>query len=553
MALFELVIALLLVGAVLSLWADRLGVPYPALLALAGAALTLIPSAPRVVLDPQLALALFVAPILLDAAYDASPRDLKRNFAAVSSLAVAAVLATILAVAVVIHQIVPGMGWPAAMTLGAIVAPPDASAAVAVLRRLRPPHRMVVILEGESLFNDASALLAYRIAATAAMTGVIEGWSVVPLFLLTCGGGVVAGIVLARFYLWATRRVRDIPISVMLQFIGTFAVWLLASRIGLSSIITMIAYAMTLARRAPERVDARRRISSYAVWDVAVFVLNVLAFVLIGLQLRDIRTRVPDAQWHVYLWSATAVCATVILVRLLWVMSHNRIAHWKLRRRRTRVRGAHEQRGRPMTMPTLGGGLVISWCGMRGIVTLAAAMALPDGSAGAAFPYRDLILFCAFAVVLVTLVVQGMTLRPLMAWIGLEDDGSVEREVRLARVETARAALKALDGPRESQPLETLRREYEARIRLSEREARSAERPRTMRGPGALPPGKASGTSPPKPPTLAQALRRAVAAQRRALVELRARSVIGDDAFHVAEEEIDLLELTADERIRPET
>jgi monovalent cation/hydrogen antiporter len=527
MALFEVVIALLLVGAVLSIWADRLGVPYPALLALAGVALTLIPGTPQVVLDPQLALALFVAPILLDAAFDASPRDLKRNFAAVSSLAVAAVIATILAVAFVIHRIVPGMSWPAAMTLGAIVAPPDASAAVAVLRRLRPPHRMVVILEGESLFNDASALLAYRIAATAAMTGVVAGWSVLPLFLLTCGGGVIVGILLARFYMWATRRVQDIPIAVMLQFIGTFAVWLLADRIGLSAIITMIAYAMTLARSAPARTDARRRISSYAVWDVVVFVLNVLAFVLIGLQLRAIRTRVPDSQWHIYLWAAAAVCATVIAVRLVWVMSHNRIGRWKLRRF-----GAG--RGRPMTMPTLGGGLVVSWCGMRGIVTLAAAMALPDGTGGMAFPYRDLILFCAFAVVLVTLVVQGMTLRPLMAWVGLKDDGTVQREVQLARAETARAALKALDGHHQVPSVETLRREYEARIRLSESVAQGAPSP------------------PESPTTLAQVLRGAVAAQRRALVELRARSVIGDDAFHVAEEEIDLLELTADERVRPE-
>ena len=534
MALFEVVIALLLVGAILSLWADRLGVPYPALLALAGVSLALIPGTPQVVLDPQLALALFVAPILLDAAYDASPRDLKRNFAAVSSLAIAAVVATILAVAFVIHRIVPGMSWPAALTLGAIVAPPDASAAVAVLRRLRPPHRMVVILEGESLFNDASALLAYRIAATAAMTGVIAGWSVVPLFLLTCGGGVVAGIILARFYLWATQRVHDIPISVLLQFVGTFAVWLLASRIGLSSIIAMIAYAMTIARTAPGRVDARHRISSYAVWDVAVFVLNVLAFVLIGLQLRAVLTRVPDSQWHVYLWSAAAVCATVILVRIVWVMSHNRIAHWRLRRRRHRASGADDAPRRPMTMPTVGGGLIIAWCGMRGIVTLAAAMALPDGSASTAFPYRDLILFCAFAVVLVTLIVQGVTLRPLLAWVGLEDDGAVDREVRLARVETARAALKALDGPHHSPSLETLRREYEARIRMGSGDS-----------PGI--PASQSGA------TLAAALRRAVAAQRRALLELRTRSVIGDDAFHVAEEELDLLELTADERVRPET
>lgn len=534
MALFEIVIALLLVGAVLSLWADRLRVPYPALLALAGVALALIPGTPQVVLDPQLALALFVAPILLDAAYDASPRDLKRNFAAVSSLAIAAVVATIVAVAAVIHRIVPGMSWPAAMTLGAIVAPPDASAAVAVLRRLRPPHRMVVILEGESLFNDASALLAYRIAVTAAMTGVIAGWSVVPLFLLTCGGGVIAGIVLARLYIWATRWIEDIPVSVMLQFIATFAVWVLASRIGLSSIITMIAYAMTIARRVPGRIEARRRISSYAVWEVVVFVLNVLAFVLIGLQLRAIRTRVPDSQWHVYLWSAAAVCVTVILVRIVWVLSHNRIARWKLRRRQSRAAGTGGGRGRPMTMPTLGGGMIIAWCGMRGIVTLAAAMALPDGSDGSAFPYRDLILFCAFAVVLVTLIVQGMTLRPLMAWVGLKDDGTVEREVRLARVETARAALKALDGPHDSASLETLRREYEARIRLGEREPQEAR-------------ASQSGA------TLAQTLLQAVAAQRRTLVELRARSIIGDDAFHVAEEELDLLELTADERVRPET
>ncbi|MFZ0551958.1 MAG: sodium:proton antiporter [Steroidobacteraceae bacterium] len=528
MALFEIVVALLLVGAVLSLWADRLGVPYPALLALAGVALALIPRTPRIVLDPQLALALFVAPILLDAAFDASPRDLKRNLVPVTGLAIGAVGVTILAVAAVIRHIVPGMNWPTALTLGAIVAPPDASAAVAVLRRLRPPHRLVVILEGESLFNDASALLAYRIAATAAVTGVVAGWSVVPLFLLTCGGGVIVGILLARFFMWAARGVRDIPIAVLLQFIGTFAVWLLANRIGVSAIMTMIAYAMTLARRVPMRIDARRRISSYAVWDVVVFVLNVLAFVLIGLQLRAIVTRVPDSQWHVFLLSGAAVCATVVVVRIVWVMSNNTFARWKLRR-------FGSSRGRPLTMPTAGGGLVVSWCGMRGIVTLAAAMALPDGSAGTAFPYRDLILFCAFAVVLVTLIVQGMTLRPLMTWVGLKDDGAVDREVRLARVETARAALKALEGPSDSASLATLRREYEARIRLGESEPQDAPEPSHA---GA---------------TLAEALREAVAAQRRALSELRARAIIGDDAFHVAEEELDLLELTADARIRPET
>src|SRR5437868_6752009 len=204
MGIFELTITLLLVGGVLALWADRLGIPYPALLALAGTALTFIPGTPQVMLDPQLALSLFVAPVLLDAAYDASPRDLKKYRRPVSNLAILAVGFTVVSVALVARHFVPGMSWSVAIALGAIVAPPDTSAATTVLRRLRPPHRLMVVLQGESLFNDASALLIYRLAVIAAMTGTLSGWSVVPLFLLTCGGGVVAGILLARFYLWAT-------------------------------------------------------------------------------------------------------------------------------------------------------------------------------------------------------------------------------------------------------------------------------------------------------------------------------------------------------------
>ena len=192
MFIFEIIVALLLIGAVLSLWAARLGIPYPALLALTGAAIALIPGMPEVSLDPELALALFVAPTLLDAAYDASPRDLRDNLVPVISLALGAVGLTIAAVAVLTRLFVPDVGWAAAITLGAIVAPPDASAAIAVLRRVSPPYRVSVILEGESLFNDASALLVYRIAAAAAMTGSFSGWSVAPMLTLTWGGGVIA-------------------------------------------------------------------------------------------------------------------------------------------------------------------------------------------------------------------------------------------------------------------------------------------------------------------------------------------------------------------------
>jgi len=515
MALFEILIVLLLVGAVLALWADRIGIPYPALLALAGAGLALVPGTPQVTLDPQLALALFVAPVLLDAAFDASPRDLKDNALPVSLLAIVVVILTIAAVAFAARLVVPEMSWLVAIALGAIVAPPDASAATAVLRKLRPPHRVVVILEGESLFNDATALIIYRVAVGAVVTGAFSGWSVLPALLLSCGGGVVAGFVLAKTYLWAVQRIEDIQVSIVLQFVGTFAVWVIAEQLGLSAIITMVVYAMTLSRQVPGRIGARHRISSYAVWEVAVFILNVLAFVLIGLQLRGIVTRIDEPEWRIYLTCAGAVCAAVILVRFVW-MPYNWFVRWRIRRY-----GAHYPR--PMAQPTIGTGLLISWCGMRGIVTLAAALALPDGSPANAFPHRDLIVFCAFCVVLSTLVVQGATLRPLLKLLGLQDDGSVARELVVARIETARAALAELDGKEPEESAEILRREY--RARTQERDT---------------------------PPTsLAELQQHAVLIQRRKLLELRSGSVIGDDAFHAAEEEIDLLELTADARIRP--
>ena len=252
---------------------------------------------------------------------------------------------TIAGVAVAVHYIVPSMPWAAAIALGAIVAPPDASAATTVLRRLRPPHRLMVILEGESLFNDASALLAYRIAVGAAMTGAFSGWTLVPMLLLTCGGGAIFGIVLARAYLHLTQRIKDLQINIVLQFIGTFSVWILAERLGLSAIITTVAYAMTIARTAPARVGGRARISSYAVWEVAVFVMNVLAFVLIGLQMRAIVERIEDGEWGTFLTAAGAVCAAVILIRIAWVMPYNYVMRWKIRRFGTRS-------SRPMVMPT---------------------------------------------------------------------------------------------------------------------------------------------------------------------------------------------------------
>ena len=463
MVIFELVIALLFAGAVLSTWARRVHAPYPALLALAGAALTLVPHVPSVSLDPQLALALFVAPVLLDAAFDSSPRDLRRDWRAVTSMAFAAVGLTVIAVAAVARARLPGMPWSVAVALGAIVAPPDAAAASAVLRQIRPPHRVLVIVEGESLFNDASALLVYRLAVVTAMSGHFAGWSAAPALALIAVGSVALGAVLTPLPSLLLAHVHDAPTSVVVQFVTTFAVWIAAERLGLSGIITVVVFAIVVARRSPTQMPARLRIPSYAVWDVAVFVLNVLAFILTGSQIKPILEHLDRAQVGSYVVTALVVCGTVIVVRVLWVMGYSLVGHWLLARL-GKDRAARDP-------SAVKGGAVVAWCGMRGIVTLAAALALPE-----AFPYRGLVLLCAYSVVLVTLVLQGFTLTPLLDYLALEDDGALEDEVVLARAKMARAALDSLDGmatgAHSSELVSLLRRKLELHARRAESRTR---------------------------------------------------------------------------------
>src|SRR6476661_10466289 len=515
MAVFQLVIALLLVGAVLAAVARRVNAPYPALLALAGAALALLPNAPTVTLDPELALTLLVAPVLLDAAFDSSPRDLKQNWRAVTSLALIAVGLTVVGVALVARWIIPELPWAAAVALGAIVAPPDAAAATAVLRQLRPPHRVLVVLEGESLFNDASALLVYRLAVSAAVTGTFAGWRAVPTLLAVALGSVVLGAALSRVLIWLAPRITDVATAVVVQFLGTFAVWLIAERLRLSGIITVVVFAILVARTVPDLISGRLRIQSYAVWEVAVFVLNVLAFILIGLQLKPILARLTRAELELYLVAAVAILAAVVVIRIVWVMLYAATARWR-----------GERIGK-------GEAAVIAWCGMRGIVTLAAALALPEGGPGAGFPFRDFILLAAFCVVLGTLVVQGMTVRPLMRLLRLEDDGTVDREVRLARTETARAGLAVVDrAGSDGEIMAFLRRKYAARVRRAEREAEAPVDP------------EVEGWR-----EFGEVMRRAQAAERRTLSDLRSQGVIGDDAFHRVEEELDWSEVNLQARV----
>jgi CPA1 family monovalent cation:H+ antiporter len=532
MKVFEIVIALLLAGAGLAALARRFATPYPALVALAGAALALIPDVPTVILDPELALALFVAPVLLDAAFDASPRDLRANWRTVAGLALGAVALTIAVVALVVRALVPEMPWAAAIVLGAIVAPPDAAAATAVLKQLRPPHRLLVILEGESLFNDASALLVYRMAVAATLTGFFSGWSVIPMLLGVTIGSVILALVLSRVTLLISARIHDVATAVIVQFCGTFAVWLLAERLHLSGILTMVVFAMATSRRAPEVIPARIRVPSYAVWEVAVFVLNVLAFILVGFQLRSIVSRLDGPTLVNFGWIAAAVCVATIVARLVWVMSAAALSRWWCRPRADGSAGPKDA-----VALSARAAAVVGWCGMRGTVTLAAALALPT-----AFPHRDLVLFTAFAVVLGTLVVQGVTLRPLIARLELRDDGEVEREVRLARVETLRAALEATEDCPGAETAELVRRRYALLLRRAEAElANAGANGEGLAGDAAF--WRAGDDD-------IAVVTTATAAERQRLTALRADGTIGDAAFQQIEQELDWEELSVEQLVR---
>ncbi len=421
------------------------------------------------------------------------------------------------------------MPWAAAIALGAIVAPPDAAAATTVLKQLRPPHRLLVILEGESLFNDASALLVYRLAVGAAITGAFSGWSVLPTLLVVTAGSIVLALVLSRILLAVTARIEDVSTGVVLQFCMTFGIWTLAERLHLSGIITTVVFAMATSRRSAEIMPARLRVPSWAVWEVAVFVLNVLAFILVGFQLKSIAERATGATGTQYAAVAAAVCVAVILARIAWVTAAAAISRW---------RGPRDAVGLSARAAA-----VVGWCGMRGTVTLAAALALPTGGEGAEFPYRDLILVTAFGVVLGTLVLQGLTLRPLLLKLRLEDDGEVDREVRHARVESLRAALAASECCPGAETAALVRHRYELQLRRAEEAVARESVDPTARSTGWDSETPAAIENADETDADAAVVRAATEAQRRRLVAMRDDGTIGDAAFQRVQEELDWAEL----------
>ena len=500
MQLFEVTLLLLAVAVVLMIAARHLRIPYPALLALVGGCAAALPFAPRLSIEPRLALALFVAPAVMDSAFELPPRELLRNWVPLLSLAVMLVLATTAAVGWVGVELA-SLPVAAALALGAIVAPPDAAAATAVLRDFELPRRAMVILQGESLLNDAVALLAFGIAVSAAMAPGEALAPILPRLLIAVPGGVLLGVTVGVLATRLQTYIAGTLSAIITQFLGTFGTWILADHLELSPIMAVAGLAAVVARRMPERTNARDRINSNAVWVAVIFVLNVLAFLLMGLQARVILTQLQGAALIHALRFAGLVLATVILVRFTWVMTYGALVRRFLTRRAA---------GGPV--PPVGISTLVSWCGMRGLVTLATAFALPPQ-----FPQREVIVLSAFTVVLGTLVIQGFTIRPLIAWLRIARDSSLDEEVARTRNAMLAAALEAIGD--ETGPIaEEVRREFKA--------ARRESIDRT------------------RPTTSYDALRRrGLEAERQLLNDWRNDGRIPDDVYHHLEDELDRTEL----------
>ena len=502
MTFFESLLILLLAAIVLLQISRRLSLPYPALLAAAGVAVASVPGSPTISFEPNTALALFMAPAIIDAAYDYPLGAARRFRSPLVVLAVFAVVVTAVLVAWVGWKFV-GLPVAAALVLGAIVAPPDAAAATAVLSSVSIPRSTLAVLKGESLFNDATALFLFSAALAVLSQGALTlGVGLRVAFAIP--GGLLLGVACALLLRRLNRFVKNTLGGNLLQFVTAFLIWIAAEHLRVSAVLCTIAMAMTVARSAEITGGTRMRVQSFAVWSAVVFSLNVFAFLLMGLQGRTILARTPPDHLKEWLAFAALVVLVVVVARLAVVLSFNRLTAWW-----------EKSHGRPEPA-TWRQAIFVGWSGMRGFVTLATAFALPPS-----FPQRDLAVLTAFSVVLATLVLQGLTLAPLIRLLKLNQDDVVQRELAEARSRLATVALTALaeqSGPE----VEHLRYGYQIQRDATDGDP-SRDRPLKKR--------RELGLA-------------AILAGREELERLQKDDLVGTETYLLLQEELDWNELT---------
>jgi monovalent cation/hydrogen antiporter len=525
----ELILALLVAVAALATVARILRVPYPILLVLGGLLPALLPVAPRIELAPEIVFLLFLPPLLYVAAFNTSVRDLRSLLRPILSLAVGLVLATTAAVAVLVHALLPELGWPAAFALGAIVSPPDAVAATAIFRKVGVPRRMVTLLEAESLFNDATALVAYRAALAAMATAAFSVGQAGLSFLLVGFGGVLVGLIVGKAVAWLRHRIDDPPVEITISLLTPFAAWLAAEQLGVSGVLATVTTGLSLGWWAPRIMASETRIRGQAVWEMVVFVLNGLVFILIGLQLSTILPALAERSLPSLIGLGLLLSLTVILVRLAWVFLSAYLKRW--------FGGSRPAAEAAPPWPEV---FVVGWAGMRGVVSLATALALP-----LATPERHLLIFLTFCVILVTLVGQGLSLPWLIRKLGVVgDDGAAGHQELHARAVTARAAMTRIEQLAEEWPthlplIDTLRAQYGHRVSHFGDHA-----PGEAGGPEHTADGHTRNDEAEQELLEHYLIRRAVLdAERETVLDLRQRGGIDDEVWRRLERDLDLEEL----------
>jgi NhaP-type Na+/H+ or K+/H+ antiporter len=533
----EIILGLLVAVVALATLATRLKIPYPILLVLGGSALGFIPGLPQVKLDPELVFLLFLPPLLYVSAIFTSWRDFRANVRAISLLAVGLVLMTTFVVAAVVHA-VTGLPWAAAFVLGAIVSPTDAIAATTVAQRLGVPRRIVTILEGESLVNDATGIVAYRVAVAAVVTGAFSAWEAGLQFVVGAAGGIAVGFAVGWLVVWARRHLSEDPsvqniVSLLTPFVAYLAaeelphsLWeRLHDLIGVpadlhfSGVLAVVTTGLYLGRKGPHIISSGTRLQGYATWELITFLLNGLIFILIGLQLRSVVARLDIYSAGELILYAFLVSLTVILVRILWVFPATYFPRWVSRRLRERD-----------PAPPWRSVSIVAWTGMRGVISLAAALALPFQASGGQFPDRDLIIFLTFCVILATLVVQGLSLPALIRALGLEDDRLGEKEETHGRIQVAEAALERLE---ELGAEDWVREDTEERVRGLYTYRRSRFASRFDGDPDGVEERSAD---------YQRLMVELLVAQRQRLISMRDEGSIGDEIMHRIEHDLDLEE-----------
>jgi CPA1 family monovalent cation:H+ antiporter len=501
--LWQLLGLLVAVGALLVL-APVLHVPYPILLVVGGLALGFAPGLPDFELPPQLVLIAFLPPLLYSSAFFTSLRDLRANVGPIAVLAVGLVAATTAGVAVIAHW-ATGMTWHAAFVLGAVVSPTDPIAATSIARRLGVPRTIVAIIEGESLVNDATALVLYRAAVAAAVSGAFSLADTAGRMLLNAAAGIAIGLGVGYVVRQVRKRLNHSPTEITIAFLTGYLAYLPAEALGVSAVLAAVTAGIYLGWYTPELTTAETRLQGFAFWTILVFILNAALFTLVGLQLPQVLDGLDPWSTGELVLGAVAVCAAVIVIRFMWVFPFAYLPGFLFGSKRV-----------PWQYPVL-----IGWTGMRGAVSLAAALAIPlQTDAGSAFPARELIIFLAFMVILATLVLQGLSLPLVIRALRIEDDPAEEREESKARLHAAKAALNRLD---ELVDEEWVREDTAERVRGGYRFRidRFGER---LKG--------GDGSVEERSQDYQRLRRQLLRAERDAVVDLRRQGVISDDVMH---------------------